>query len=198
MIKKNKKIFNIVVFASGGGSNFQSLIDHQIKIGYKIILLITDKECMAIERAKINNIPYFFIDKNKFKKSFFHQINKNIPINTDLIVLAGFMSILDEKFCEKWQGKIINTHPSLLPKYGGKGMYGVKVQESVMKAKEKKAGCTVHYVNKDIDGGQIIIQRSINVNYNETPWELGGRIHEEEKKILPKAIKIIIDKLNNE
>ena len=198
MIKKNKKIFNIVVFASGGGSNFQSLIDHQIKIGYKIILLITDKECMAIERAKINNIPYFFIDKNKFKKSFFHQINKNIPINTDLIVLAGFMSILDEKFCQKWQGKIINTHPSLLPKYGGKGMYGVKVQESVMKAKEKKAGCTVHYVNKDIDGGQIIIQRSINVNYNETPWELGGRIHEEEKKILPKAIKIIIDKLNNE
>lgn len=198
MIKKNKKIFNIVVFASGGGSNFQSLIDHQIKIGYKIILLITDKECMAIERAKINNIPYFFIDKNKFKKSFFHQINKNIPINTDLIVLAGFMSILDEKFCQKWQGKIINTHPSLLPKYGGKGMYGVKVQESVMKAKEKKAGCTVHYVNKDIDGGQIIIQKSINVNYNETPWELGGRIHEEEKKLLPKAIKIIIDKFKNE
>jgi phosphoribosylglycinamide formyltransferase 1 len=197
-MKKNIKNFNIVVFASGGGGNFQSLIDHQIKIGYKITLLVTDKECLAIERAKSNNIPYFFANKNKLKKSFFYQINKHIPINTNLIVLAGFMSILDKNFCQQWQGKIINTHPSLLPKYGGKGMYGVKVQESVMKAKEKKAGCTVHFVNKDIDKGQIIIQKSINVNYNETPWELGGRIHEEEKKLLPKAIKIIMNKLKNE
>lgn len=198
MIKKNIKTFNIVVFASGGGGNFQSLIDYQKKIGYKITLLVTDNECMAIERAKINNIPYFFADKNKFKKTFFYQINKKIPKNTNLIVLAGFMSILDENFCQHWQKKIINTHPSLLPKYGGKGMYGVKVQEAVMKAKEKKAGCTVHYVTKEIDGGQIIIQKSINVNYDETPWELGGRIHEEEKKLLPKAIKIIRAKLKNE
>ena len=101
------------------------------------------------------------------------------------------MPILPDSVCEKFKKKIINTHPSLLPKYGGKGMYGVKVQEAVMAAHEKKAGCTIHYVTKDIDAGDIILQKEIDVDYSETPWQLGGRIFNEEVKLYPEAIRII-------
>ena len=101
------------------------------------------------------------------------------------------MPILLAEFCKKWHKKIINTHPSLLPKYGGIGMYGVKVQEAVMKNKEKYTGCTVHYVDKSVDGGEIIFQKKILVNYDETAWQLGGRVFKEEAPLLIKAINKI-------
>ena len=187
--------FNVTVFASGGGGNFKALIKNQKKYGYKINFLIVDRECNAINVAKIYNIPYALIKKNEFKKTFYKQVEKKLPPNTDLIVLAGFLSIIDDDFCKKWAGKIINTHPSLLPKYGGKGMIGVKVQEQVIKNKDKIAGCTIHYVNNKIDGGKIIVKKSIRVKNNETPWELGGRVHKLENKLLPKAIKIVMQTL---
>lgn len=112
-----------------------------------------------------------------------------IPNDVDLIVLAGFMPIIPKTLCEKWQGKMINTHPSLLPKYGGRGMFGVKVQEAVMQANEKWAGCTVHFVSEKIDAGEIILQKSIEVDYGETPWQLGGRIFKEENKLLVEAVR---------
>lgn len=186
--------FFITVLASGGGGNFQSLIDNQRSAGYKINLLIVDRECGAINRAKKNNINYSLLSKKKLGTDFFKVMLESIPDNTDLIVLAGFMPILDNKFCLKWRNKIINTHPSLLPNYGGKGMYGVKVQEAVMNAKEKYAGCTVHYVDDKIDNGEIILQKKIKINYNETPWELGGKIFNEENKLLVEAVKIIMNK----
>jgi len=108
-----------------------------------------------------------------------------------LIVLAGFMPIIPKPLCDKWQKKIINTHPSLLPRYGGRGMYGVKVQEAVMRAKEEKAGCTVHYVTEEIDAGAIILQASIDVDYSETPWQLGGRVFKEENRLLVDAVRLI-------
>lgn len=183
--------FRVVVCASGGGGNFQALIDSRLDIDIEISLLIVDRECGAIERAVNNGISYIILDSRKGKNLFFADFDKAIPGNTDLIVLAGFMPIIPEFICDKWQGKIINTHPSLLPKFGGKGMYGVKVQEAVMKANEKKAGCTVHYVNQEADAGAIILQKSIDVDYNETPWQLGGRIFREENKLLIEAIKLI-------
>lgn len=186
------KKFKIVVFASGGGGNFQSLIDNQKKIGYQIILLICDRICPAIDRAKKFKIPYKIISKSEFNKNDSFTLTRAIPDGTNLIILAGFLSIIPANFCHRWKKKIINTHPSLLPKFGGKGMVGVKVQEAVMKAGEKKAGCTIHYVSEIIDGGEIILQKTINVNYKLSPWELGGQIHEEEKKLLPQAIKKIM------
>ncbi len=185
---------NITVCASGGGGNFQTLIDNQKNIGYKITLLIVDRECGAIERAFRNNIPYIKIDRNQSIDALCIAMDKVIPGNTKLIILAGFFPILNNWFCNKWKNKVINTHPSLLPKYGGKGMYGVKVQEAVMAAKEKYAGCTIHYVIPEIDGGEIILQKSIVINYNQTPWQLGGRVFKEENKLLVKAIKILIHK----
>ncbi len=190
-MENEKKIFNIVVCASGGGGNFQVLIDNQINFSYQIILLICDKYCGAVDRAIKSNITYYVIDKKLEKENIFNSIDNIIPLDTNLIVLAGFMPIIPAFFCKKWNKKIINTHPSLLPKYGGKGMYGVRVQESVMSNKEEFAGCTIHYVNEGVDEGEIILQKKIKVNYSETPWELGGRIFKEEGPLLLKAINLI-------
>lgn len=189
-----KNNFNIVVCASGGGGNFQTLIDNQANVGYKINLLIVDRDCGAIKKAKDNNIKYILLDKQQSNDVFFELMDNEIPINTDLIVLAGFMKILGAEFCKKWENKIINTHPSLLPKYGGKGMYGVKIQETVMSAKEEYAGCSIHFVNEGIDEGEIILQKVLKVDYNETPWELGGRIFKEEGMLLVKAINLLKNK----
>jgi phosphoribosylglycinamide formyltransferase-1 len=186
--------FRVVVCASGGGGNFQSLIDSKIFLDIDICLLIVDRECRAVVRAKKNEIPFVLLDGANDTSQFNLALDNAIPAKADLIVLAGFMPIIPKFICDKWQGKMINTHPSLLPKYGGKGMYGVKVQEAVMQAKEKKAGCTVHYVNQDIDAGAIILQSSIDVDYSETPWQLGGRVFREENKLLVEAVRLI--KLN--
>lgn len=186
--------FNIAVCASGGGGNFESIIKNQDVIGYKINLLIADRECGAINKAKHFGVPYVLLDKKKLGKHFFNMMDHAIPVDTDLIILAGFLVVLDDGFCRKWAGRIINTHPSLLPKYGGKGMYGVKVQEAVLANNDRLAGCTVHYVTEKIDEGEIILQKTIAVKDNEGAWELGGRIFIEENKLLIEAIKIIINK----
>lgn len=183
--------FNVVVCASGGGGNFQALVDAQYDLGIKIPLLIVDRDCGAIERATRHGIPYVMLDATKGKEVMFEAFAQSIPDEVDLIVLAGFMPIVPASICERWQGKIINTHPSLLPKYGGRGMYGVKVQEAVMAAKEEYAGCTVHFVNAGIDEGGIILQKTITVDYSETPWQLGGRIFKEENRLLVEAVRLL-------
>jgi phosphoribosylglycinamide formyltransferase-1 len=183
--------FNVVVCASGGGGNFQALIDARIDLGIDISLLVTDRHCGAIDRAMRHDISYVVLDATKGKKAMFEAFEQAIPTEVNLIVLAGFIPIIPADTCERWRGRIINTHPSLLPKYGGKGMYGVKVQEAVMQAKEEIAGCTVHFVNAGIDEGKIILQKAISVDYNETPWQLGGRIFKEENDLLVNAIRVI-------
>jgi len=187
--------FNLVVCSSGEGGNFQSIIDAQTSLGISVSTLIVDRQCGAIHRAKAHSIPVVVLDTSKGKDSLFLAFEASIPDNTDLIVLAGFMPILPSNICDKWKYRIINTHPSLLPKYGGKGMYGVKVQEAVMKAKDEEAGCTVHYVSRDIDGGEIILQKKIKVDYAETPWQLGGRIFKEENRLLVEAIRLVTSRL---
>lgn len=147
------KSFNIIVCASGGGGNFRSLAKHQFDCGYRISLLVVDRECFAIDVAKEYGIPYTVLYRKFLNKSFFEEFEKVIPVDTSLIVLAGFLPIIPKWICEKWERRIINIHPSLLPEYGGKGMYGVKVQEAVLRNHEKYAGCTVHYVDEGIDRG---------------------------------------------
>ena len=115
-------------------------------------------------------------------------IDSVVPHNTDLIVLAGFMPILSKEFCQKWSQKIINTHPSLLPKYGGIGMYGVKVQEAVMSSKEKYAGCSVHYVNEKLDNGQIILQKSFFIKKSDNEEILKEKTQYLEYKAFAEAV----------
>tara|TARA_A100001011_G_C14163335_1_gene779238 strand:- start:123 stop:695 length:573 start_codon:yes stop_codon:yes gene_type:complete len=183
-------MFKIVICSSSGGGNFEYIVKNQNE-NFKVTRLIVDKECGAITKALENDIPIYRINNKKLSK-LSSAIDSVVPHNTDLIVLAGFMPILSKEFCQKWSQKIINTHPSLLPKYGGIGMYGVKVQEAVMSSKEKYAGCSVHYVNEKVDMGEVLAQESIKVNYDESPWELGGRIHNIEKKLLLSTINQLI------
>ena len=148
---------HIAIFASGAGTTLQTLIDNQAQYGYCVSLVVTNRECTALERATKHQIP-------TIQTKYWEAIDKAIADNQiQLIVLAGFLAIIPAWICQKWEKRIINIHPSLLPKFGGKGMYGIYVQEAVLAAGEQEAGCTVHYVSAEIDGGAIIAQTRVDV-----------------------------------
>ncbi|RNA62130.1 phosphoribosylglycinamide formyltransferase [Chryseobacterium nematophagum] len=179
---------NITVLVSGSGTNLQRILD-SIESGEiqnaQVSLVIADRECYGLERAKKHHIKNILIPRGK---NFSSQLNEVISENTDLIVLAGFLSILKSEFCENWKGKIINIHPALLPKFGGKGMWGMNVHRAVIEAKEKESGATVHFVTSGIDEGDIILQKSFDVTENDTPETLAEKVHHIEYEIFPKAI----------
>lgn len=181
-------MFNIAVLISGGGSNLKSLIDNQ-KEYYKINVVIADRDCGGLNIAREANIDAVLIDRKEYKEKLSKKIDEKLKkYNIDLIVLAGYLSIVDSNFISKWKNKIINIHPSLLPKFGGKGMYGMKVHEAVIKNKEKESGCTVHYVTEMVDGGYIIMQNKVDVLEDDTPEILQKRVLVEEHKILPATV----------
>lgn len=191
----------ICVLVSGGGSNFQSIIDsiknETIKDAKIIQLISSNPSAYAIQRAKDNDIPIKVISKAEFtnlEERMDETLKAVEKSNPDLIVLAGFMSILPEKIIKKFKGKIINIHPSLLPKYGGKDHYGIKVHQKVIEACEKESGATVHFVDEGVDTGEIILQESVEVKNGDTPEELRDRVLEVEHKILPMAINIFQDR----
>ncbi|WIH89787.1 phosphoribosylglycinamide formyltransferase [Brachyspira pilosicoli] len=181
-------MFNIAVLISGGGSNLKSLIDNQ-KEYYKINVVIADRDCGGLNIAREANIDAILIDRKEYREKLSKKIDEELKkYNIDLIVLAGYLSIVDSNFISKWKNKIINIHPSLLPKFGGKGMYGMKVHEAVIKNKEKESGCTVHYVTEMVDGGDIIMQNKVDVLEDDTPEILQKRVLVEEHKILPATV----------
>ncbi|WP_209389932.1 phosphoribosylglycinamide formyltransferase [Chryseobacterium sp. RR2-3-20] len=183
---------NIVVLISGSGTNLQRIID-TIAMGEiqnaKVSLVVADRECYGLERAKNHNIDNVLIPRGK---NFSNELGQIIPENTDLIVLAGFLSILKPEFCEKWKGKIVNIHPALLPKFGGKGMWGHHVHNAVVEAKEKESGATVHLVTSGIDEGEIILQKSFQITENDTPETVAEKVHLIEYEIFPKAINKVL------
>jgi phosphoribosylglycinamide formyltransferase-1 len=185
IIEKSK----IVVLCSGGGGNLRYLIGMQRV--FKIETVIVDRLCGAIDVAKNFKIPVVKLD---FKSKIIdYEFDRAIGDNIKLIVLAGFMPILKKSITDKYKGCIINTHPSLLPKYGGKGMYGVKVQEKLLENKDLFAGCTVHYVDENIDTGMIILQDKFEIENREIkPWALGGLVFDKEGPLLVKAIELIL------
>ncbi len=191
--KANKiKMKNIVVLVSGSGTNLQRIID-TIDTGEiqnaKVSLVVADRECFGLERAKNHNIENILIPRGK---NFSSELAKVIPENTDLIVLAGFLSILKSEFCENWNGKIINIHPALLPKFGGKGMWGMNVHNAVIEAKEVESGATVHFVTPGIDEGEAILQKSFEVTAEDTPETLAQKVHQIEYEIFPIAINKVL------
>ena len=186
---------NIVILVSGNGSNLQRIIDC-IESGEilnaKISLVVADRDCFGLERAKNHDIPTKLIPRGK---NFSFELLKNVPKNTDLIILAGFLSILSKEFCETFSGEIINIHPALLPKFGGKGMWGHHVHKAVLKSSEKESGATVHYVTPGIDEGEIILQKSFEISDNESLESLAEKIHKTEFEIFPQAINIVLNKI---
>ena len=181
----------VAVLVSGGGTNLQALIDNQSKdSSYKIELVISNNpNAYALTRAKKNNIKTIVVKKENLEADIEKAIDEN---KIDLIVLAGFMSILSKKFTKKYKDRIINIHPSLIPAFCGKGFYGLHVHEAVLERGVKITGATVHYVNEIPDGGKIIYQKAVKVKTNDTPETLQKRVMEQaEWKILPKALEKI-------
>lgn len=183
---------NIVVLVSGSGTNLQRILD-TIESGdiqnAQVTLVVADRECYGLERAKNHNIKNVLIPRGK---NFSSELGKIIPENTDLIVLAGFLSILKPEFCDQWKGKIINIHPALLPKFGGKGMWGMNVHNAVIEAKEIESGATVHFVTSGIDEGETILQKCFEVTAEDTPETLAEKVHQIEYEIFPKAINKVL------
>ncbi|WP_407406096.1 phosphoribosylglycinamide formyltransferase [Chryseobacterium sp.] len=183
----------IVILVSGSGSNLQRIIDTcqsgEIQ-NAKVSLVVADRECYGLVRAAKHHIKSELIPKGK---NFSSELAQIIPEDTDLIVLAGFLSILKPEFCEQWKGKIINIHPALLPKFGGKGMWGMHVHHAVIEAKEKESGATVHYVTSGIDEGEIILQEGFAIDDTDTAESIAEKIHLVEFEIFPKAINKILN-----
>ena len=180
----------IAVLISGSGSNLQAIIDAVAAKDLKhveIVAVIADRNCYGLERALDAELPTWFVERSETLSSEIDEICENEKV--DLIVLAGFLSILNEEFCTKWDKKIINLHPSLLPKYGGMGMYGAKVHKAVLDNNEKESGATVHYVSSGVDEGEIILQNSFEIPENANLDWLQQKISEVEKPLLLKAIQ---------
>ena len=186
----------IAVFVSGSGSNLQAIIDsiESGKLNCEIAFVIADRPCYALERAENHNVKSIMLDRKQFGEKLSDEIDMILSGNEKIsyIVLAGYLSILSEKFVKKWERKIINMHPSLLPKFGGKGMYGLKVHEAVLNAGEKESGCTVHYVDSGIDTGEPIMSMKVPVLEGDTPEILQKRVLEKEHQLLVKGLEKIL------
>ena len=190
----------IAVLVSGGGTNLQALIDAQssgiIKSG-EITLVISNKpEAYALERAKKAGIKTAVIEKNGDASRFEADIISALEENkTDIIILAGFMCILSENFTSKYENRILNVHPSLIPSFCGEGFYGLRVHKAALDYGVKVTGATVHFVNEIPDGGKIILQKAVNIEDGDTPEILQKRVMQEaEWKILPEAAELVSQK----
>lgn len=190
-------MFKIAILISGGGTDMQSLIDG-IKSGYikncKIEAVLSDNpKAYGIERAKNENIDTYVLDRKSEKETISQQIFRIIDNKVDLIVLAGFLSILSGEIIEAYKNKIVNIHPSLIPSFCGHGMYGLNVHKKALEYGVKISGCTVHFVDSGTDTGPIILQKAVPVHDDDTPEELQKRILVEEHKALPEAIKYLAE-----
>ena len=188
---------NIAVLVSGGGTNLQALIDAQnggkIKNG-EIKLVISNKaDAYALERAASVGIPTALVIKKDCgsQEAFEDAImSKLTEYQIDVIVLAGFMAILSERFTSAYPRRILNVHPSLIPSFCGKGFYGLHVHEAALAKGVKVTGATVHFVNEIPDGGEIILQKAVKICKNDTPESLQARVmHQAEWIILPRAVE---------
>ncbi len=192
---------NIVVLVSGGGTNLQALIDAQgrgeIKNGRIVCVVSSNTNAFALERAKNNDIDTEVIRRKDYVE--FDEYDRALTEllqskNTDVVVLAGFMTILGSKVIKAFENRIINIHPSLIPSFCGEGYYGLKVHEEALKKGVKVTGATAHFVNEVCDGGPIIIQKAVEVQNGDTPEILQKRVMEQaEWKILPKAVSLFCE-----
>ena len=183
----------ILLFASGTGSNVENII-HHFKNHQDIIVvgvLTNNPNAQVIDKAKNHNVPTLIFNREQLTDGF--VFDKIAELKPDLIVLAGFLWKMPEEIVKAYPNKIINIHPALLPKYGGKGMYGIKVHQTVLDNKEKETGITIHYVNEHYDEGEFIFQQKVAIEDCKTPEDVADKIHELEHKHFP----IIIEKILN-
>ncbi|KIA87122.1 phosphoribosylglycinamide formyltransferase [Flavobacterium sp. AED] len=183
----------IVIFASGSGTNAENIIKYfaATKIGSVEAVFTNNPNAKVIERVKKYEIPTEVFSKTElFESKILQKINN---IKPDLIVLAGFLLKFPENIIEAYPNKIINIHPALLPKYGGKGMYGMHIHRAIVGNKERETGITIHFVNENYDEGNILFQKNVVLSGDETPEEVAEKIHELEQKYFPEVIEKLLN-----
>ncbi len=184
---------NIAIFASGNGTNAERIINYfkESEIAQVDVVLTNKSDAGVIKKAHS-----LFVDVHIFARDVFYNSNKILEIlaqyNVDLIVLAGFLWLVPKNILDKYENNIVNIHPALLPEYGGKGMYGVRVHKAVIAAGDTKSGITIHKVNKHYDEGQILFQAKVDIESDETPDSLAGKIHLLEYEHFPKVIEKLL------
>lgn len=184
---------HIAIFASGNGTNAKAIIEYfrqnpDIKIE---CIVCNNPKAKVINIAQEFQIPYYIISRGDlYQTDHVLELMKNS--NIDLIVLAGFLWMIPEKLLQEFSGKIINIHPALLPKHGGKGMYGARIHEAVLHAGEKETGITIHYLNEKYDEGEIIFQKSIPVEETDTPEIITSKVHQLEHEWYPRIIEQLL------
>lgn len=190
---------NIAVFASHGGSDLQAIINgcknKQINANVSVVIS-NNGDSMALKRAKNENIPSYHLSAKKFgdENTLANEIIKVLSkYNIDMIFLAGYMRMLHVSILEKYNNRIFNIHPALLPKFGGKGMYGINVHAAVIEAEEKETGITIHRVNAEYDSGEIVAQTKVPVLEGDTPQILAERVLEREHEFLVEIISDIVN-----
>lgn len=190
-------MFKIAVLASTNGTDLQAIID-EMKAGkmpgIELALVASNKkDCYALQRAKEQGYKTLFIDpKNKTREEFDEEMAASLTKEKiDLIVLVGYMRILSPEFVRKFPKRIINVHPALIPKYCGPKFFGKSVHEAVLAAHEKETGMTIHYVDEGVDSGEIILQKTCPVTYDDTPETLKAKVQALEKKWYPEVIRQI-------
>jgi phosphoribosylglycinamide formyltransferase-1 len=191
----SEKSFKIAVLASTNGTNLQVIID-QIQFGelpVELVVVGSNKECFALKRSKEQGLETIFIDQKMYKKQrqAFDQamLDALAPYNVDLIVLVGYMRVITPLFIASYSERILNIHPSLIPKSCGKGMYGNKVHEAVLSNNETETGMTIHYVDEGVDTGKILCQKSVSIDDSDTVETLKQKVQALEKEWYPKIIK---------
>lgn len=193
------KIAKLAVLISGTGRTLQNIAERCQKgdLSAKIVTVVSSNPLAAgIERGRRFNLPSFVVDREKFKNSdeFSTEITRILAeYSPDLVCLAGFLHMY--KFPEKYNRRVVNIHPALLPKFGGKGMYGDRVHKAVLAAGEKESGCTVHFCDMQYDHGETILQKKVPVYPNDTVQSLAARVFEVEMYAYPEALKILIDSM---
>lgn len=180
----------IAVFVSGGGTNLEALLAAQeagqIPHGEIVLVCASNEKAYALERAKNHGVPGVAVSKKGTTQEAFEEaLNSYLKdYHIDFIILAGFLSILSENFVKQWEDRIINVHPSLIPSFCGKGMYGLKVHEAALEKGVKVTGATVHMVNEIPDGGKILLQKAVEIMEDDTPEVLQRRVMEQAEWIL--------------
>ncbi len=189
-------MFNIAVFVSGKGSNLKSVFEKVPKEKIRICAVISDKEdCGAVHFADDYGIQVFFVDaKNVLNSCGYSELAKILKkIQVDLIVLAGFLKKIPDEFIDEFENRIINIHPALLPKFGGKGMYGMNVHNAVFDSAAKISGASIHFVDKIYDNGLIIAQRTVDISDAKDPDDIASRVLKIEHELLPFVIEKFAD-----
>lgn len=187
----------IAVFASGGGTDFQSVIDSNEREKFCVIeyLVASKPEIGAIERARKHGIKTLVFDKTaETKEEFYARVARTLKAaGVEYIVLAGWLLVVPSSFIKEFENSIVNIHPSLIPSFCGMGYYGIHVHEKAIEYGVKLSGATVHFVEADVDGGAIIMQRAVPVMVDDTPESLQARILKEEHSMLPECVKLLCE-----